>query len=212
MAVGRVHVRPSLGARRDVVNQTGSVAALDAAGTDPAASVGPTQATVAPPGAGAHPTSLHDATRRISADEVRERLRSVADPEIPTVSIVDLGMVEAIEVRDDHIAIELLPTFVGCPAQQIIRDSVIDALAPFGIPVRAEFTFRVPWTSDRISPLGRERLAASGFAPPAELTEVRCPYCLSVRVAMDSAFGPTQCRSLFYCRDCRQPFEAFKPV
>ncbi|MEO8469323.1 MAG: 1,2-phenylacetyl-CoA epoxidase subunit PaaD [Chloroflexota bacterium] len=162
--------------------------------------------------AGARPSPLPDATRRITTDEVRELLRSVADPEIPTVSIVDLGMVEAIEVGDEHIDLELLPTFVGCPAQQIIRDSVIDALAPLGIPVRAEFTFRVPWTSDRISPLGRERLAASGFAPPAVPAEVRCPYCRSARVAMDSAFGPTQCRSLFYCRDCRQPFEAFKPV
>lgn len=163
-------------------------------------------------GAGAGPSSLHDATRRISAGEVRELLRSVADPEIPTVSIVDLGMVEAIEVGDGHIDIELLPTFVGCPAQQIIRESVIDALASFGMPVRAEFTFRVPWTSDRITPLGREGLAASGFAPPAEPADVQCPYCASARVAMDSAFGPTQCRSLFYCRDCRQPFEAFKTV
>lgn len=153
-----------------------------------------------------------DATRRISADGVRDMLRAVADPEIPSVSIVDLGMVEAIEVRNDHIAIELLPTFVGCPAQQLIRDSVVEALGPLGIPVHAEFTFRVPWTSDRITPLGRERLAASGFAPPVEPADVRCPYCRSARVAMDSAFGPTQCRSLFYCRDCRQPFEAFKPV
>ena len=155
---------------------------------------------------------LIDATRRIDAAGVRAILRGVADPEIPTVSIVDLGMVEAIAVRDGGIAVELLPTFVGCPAQQLIRESVIEALAPLGLPVTAEFTFRVPWTSDRISPVGRERLAASGFAPPAEPADVRCPWCASARVAMDSVFGSTQCRSLFYCRDCRQPFEAFKPV
>ena len=143
---------------------------------------------------------------------VRERLRLVRDPEIPTVSIVDLGMVEAIDVSAGCISVELLPTFVGCPAQQIIRASVVEVLASFGLPVVAEFTFRVPWTSDRISELGRERLAASGFAPPGEPADIRCPYCESARVAMDSAFGPTQCRSLFYCRDCRQPFEAFKPV
>lgn len=143
---------------------------------------------------------------------VRERLRLVRDPEIPTISIVDLGMVEAVEVGHDGITVELLPTFVGCPAQQLIREAVLDALVPLGRRVTAEFTFRVPWTSDRISPLGREQLAASGFAPPAETADVRCPYCRSARVAMDSAFGPTQCRSLFYCRDCRQPFEAFKPV
>ena len=142
---------------------------------------------------------------------VREWLRLVRDPEIPTVSIVDLGMVETVVV-DGEITVELLPTFVGCPAQALIREAVLDALAPLGLPVSAEFTFRVPWTSDRITPLGRERLASSGFAPPVEPAAVRCPYCASDRVAMDSAFGPAQCRSLFYCRNCRQPFEAFKPV
>ncbi len=152
------------------------------------------------------------ATAPAGPTAVLDALRLVHDPEIPTVSIVDLGMVEGIEVRDGRIKVELLPTFVGCPAQGIIRDAVIEALAPFGLPVTAEFTFRVPWTSDRISDSGRARLAASGFAPPAEPEDVRCPYCASARVAMDSAFGPTQCRSLFYCRDCRQPFEAFKPV
>ncbi|HEX5591513.1 MAG TPA: 1,2-phenylacetyl-CoA epoxidase subunit PaaD [Candidatus Limnocylindrales bacterium] len=145
-------------------------------------------------------------------DAVREVLRGVADPEIPTVSIVDLGMVERIEVGPNGIEVELLPTFVGCPAQEIIRDAVIQALAPLGRPAIVGFSFRVPWTSDRITPAGRARLAATGFAPPAEPADVRCPYCRSGRVAMDSAFGPTQCRSLFYCRDCRQPFEAFKPV
>ena len=145
-------------------------------------------------------------------DAVRDILRGVADPEIPTVSIVDLGMVERIEVGPDHIEVELLPTFVGCPAQELIRSTVIDALAPFGRPTVVGFSFRRPWTSDRITDAGRERLAASGFAPPAEPAAVRCPYCQSGRVVMDSAFGSTQCRSLFYCRDCRQPFEAFKPV
>jgi ring-1,2-phenylacetyl-CoA epoxidase subunit PaaD len=145
-------------------------------------------------------------------DAVREILRGVADPEIPAVSIVDLGMVARIEVGPHAIEVELLPTFVGCPAQDLIRTTVIDALAPFGRPTVVGFSFRVPWTSDRITDLGRERLTAAGFAPPADPSAVRCPYCRSGRVAMDSAFGPTQCRSLFYCRDCRQPFEAFKVI
>ncbi len=154
------------------------------------------------------------ATRPAPPDEdaVLDILRRVADPEIPTVSIVDLGMVDRIEVGPDRIEVELLPTFVGCPAQDLIRSTVIEALAPLGRPAVVGFSFRRPWTSDRITDLGRERLAASGFAPPAEPAAVRCPYCRSGRVAMDSAFGSTQCRSLFYCRDCRQPFEAFKPV
>jgi ring-1,2-phenylacetyl-CoA epoxidase subunit PaaD len=148
----------------------------------------------------------------VTRDRVREVLRTVHDPEIPTVSIVDLGVVERVAVTPDRIEVELLPTFVGCPALEVIRASVIAALDPLGYPASVEFTWRVPWTSDRITALGRERLAASGFAPPADPADVRCPYCGSDHVAMDSAFGPTQCRSLFYCRACRQPFESFKPV
>ena len=159
-------------------------------------------------GAGGAPVAVPDPDEAA----IRAVLATVADPEIPSVSIVDLGMVERVEVRPDRIEVELLPTFVGCPAQELIRDAVIGALAPFGRPATVGFSFRVPWTSDRISDLGRARLARSGFAPPAEPSAVRCPYCGSGKVAMDSAFGPTQCRSLFYCRECRQPFEAFKPV
>jgi len=148
----------------------------------------------------------------VTRADVLATLEHLADPEIPSVSIVDLGMVLDVHVDRDGIAVELLPTFVGCPALEVIKASVVDALAPLGLPVDAEFTWRVPWTSDRISEQGRARLAASGFAPPAAPEDVRCPYCGSDRVAMDSAFGPTQCRSLFYCRACRQPFEAFKPI
>ncbi|HYL39671.1 MAG TPA: 1,2-phenylacetyl-CoA epoxidase subunit PaaD [Candidatus Binatus sp.] len=144
---------------------------------------------------------------------VRELLATVHDPEIPAVSIVDLGLVERAEVTAaGRIEVELLPTFVGCPALELIRASVAEALAPLGRETSVEFTWRVPWTSDRITAAGRTTLEAVGFAPPADPAEVRCPYCRSDRVVMDSAFGPTQCRSLFYCRACRQPFEAFKPV
>ena len=151
-------------------------------------------------------------TAGVSDATVRDLLATVYDPEIPTISIVDLGIVERVAVTADGIDIELLPTFVGCPALDVIRDAVVEALAPLGREAKVAFTWRVPWTSDRISDRGRARLAASGFAPPADPADVRCPYCQSARVAMDSAFGPTQCRSLFYCRDCRQPFEAFKPI
>ena len=148
----------------------------------------------------------------VTRDAVLAALEHVADPEIPAVSIVDLGVVLDVAVDHDSIRVELLPTFVGCPALEVIKASVIGALEPFGKSVEAEFTWRVPWTSDRITARGRDRLAGSGFAPPAAPEDVTCPYCGSDRVAMDSAFGPTQCRSLFYCRACRQPFEAFKPI
>jgi ring-1,2-phenylacetyl-CoA epoxidase subunit PaaD len=142
-------------------------------------------------------------------EAVLSTLAFVADPEIPTVSIVDLGMVEDVDVADDRIRVELLPTFVGCPALDAIRLAVEERLAPFERPVEVEFGFRVPWTTERITSRGRERLRASGFAPPDEAT---CPFCGSADVTLDNLFGPTQCRSVRYCRSCRQPFESFKTV
>jgi ring-1,2-phenylacetyl-CoA epoxidase subunit PaaD len=160
-------------------------------------------------------------------------LQEVADPEIPTVSIVELGMVERIEVGPEAVAVELLPTFVGCPAVEIIRDAVAARLEAFGRPVRVEMTFSTPWTSDRISPEGREKLRRSGFAPPPQLAAaggpggralpmvdpvfgagapVECPYCGATETTLENVFGPTQCRSIRHCAACRQPFEAFKPV
>jgi ring-1,2-phenylacetyl-CoA epoxidase subunit PaaD len=144
---------------------------------------------------------------------IRAALADVTDPEIPAISIVDLGIVHRAEVGPDGaINVELLPTFVGCPAIEVVKSAVRDRLQAFGRPVEVEVSFEVPWTSDRISEEGREQLRRSGFAPPGDLAAVHCPYCDSARVAMDSLFGPTLCRSLFYCRDCRQPFEAFKPI
>lgn len=148
-----------------------------------------------------------------SVEAIRSALADVADPEIPAISIVDLGIVHRVDVSGDgRILVELLPTFVGCPAIEAIRSAVSERLAAFGRPVDVAISFEVPWTSERITPAGRRHLSESGFAPPAEPEDVRCPYCDSANVAMDNAFGPTLCRSLFYCRACRQPFESFKAV
>jgi ring-1,2-phenylacetyl-CoA epoxidase subunit PaaD len=145
--------------------------------------------------------------------DVRLALTEVPDPEIPVLSVVDLGIIHRVEVGTDGIEVAILPTFVGCPALDIIRASIADQLGSrFGRPVHVDTSFEVPWTSDRISPAGREALKAAGIAPPAAPEDVRCPHCSSADVVMDSAFGPTQCRSLFYCRACRQPFEALKSV
>ena len=157
-----------------------------------------------PPGA--------DRAPPVSEAAVRAGLARVVDPEIPTVSIVDLGLVHAVRVDEREIRVQLLPTFVACPALEMIRAEVQRALAPFGRPVVVEFTFEVPWTTERLTDAGRRSLGAAGIAPPGDPATVHCPYCDSSDVAMDSAFGPTLCRSLYYCRGCRQPFEAFKPV
>ena len=161
--------------------------------------------------------------RRVDPRAVMAALEEVPDPEIPAVSIVELGMVESIDVAADRIRVELLPTFVGCPALEIIRDSVANRLRALGRPVEVVISFATPWTTDRISPEGREKLRRSGFAPPPHLgsarelpmlgeTPVRCPYCGSARTTLENVFGPTQCRSIRHCADCRQPFEAFKAV
>jgi ring-1,2-phenylacetyl-CoA epoxidase subunit PaaD len=148
----------------------------------------------------------------LSPSAVRSILGTVHDPEIPTVSIVDLGLVHDVRVEPDRVVVELLPTFVACPALELIRSTVVDALAVLDRPADVTFTFAVPWTTERLTPAGAAGLRKAGIAPPAEPSAVRCPYCASGRVAMDNVFGPTLCRSLFYCRDCRQPFEAFKPI
>jgi len=176
-------------------------------------------------------TTLAPPAARIAPNDVRAALDSVPDPEIPGVSIVELGMIGDIEVKHGGIRVELLPTFVGCPALEVIRDSIEARLADFGLAVAVDVSFATPWSSDRISPEGRAKLRQSGFAPPppampgralpmlelsgARLpgeTAVICPYCGSTRTTLDNAFGPTQCRSIRHCEDCRQPFEAFKPI
>jgi ring-1,2-phenylacetyl-CoA epoxidase subunit PaaD len=159
-----------------------------------------------------HPFALGLVPADTTLASVRAILADIHDPEIPTVSIVDLGIVHDVRVADDRIAVELLPTFVACPALDVIRSTVADALALLGRPVTVTFTYAVPWTTERLTSRGRTGLRAAGIAPPTDAGSVRCPYCESGRVAMDSAFGPTLCRSLFYCRDCRQPFEAFRPI
>jgi ring-1,2-phenylacetyl-CoA epoxidase subunit PaaD len=151
-------------------------------------------------------------TAPLTTDTIRALLATVHDPEIPTVSIVDLGLVHSISIADEQIAIELLPTFVACPALEVIQSTVLDAVAILGRPVEVSFTFAVPWTTERLTDAGRAGLRRAGIAPPAEPAAVHCPFCAGADVAMDSAFGPALCRSLFYCRTCRQPFEAFKPI
>jgi ring-1,2-phenylacetyl-CoA epoxidase subunit PaaD len=193
MAVGRVHLGAARRSRGDLVSER-------------AIQVGVARVRAGAIGGPGHP--VFDAVDEVG---VRAMLSTIADPELPMVSIVEMGMVGRVDVGPT-IRVGLLPTYVGCPAVELIRSTVTDRLAPFGRPVEVRATFEIPWTSDRITPEGLTALRAAGIAPPTAPADARCPYCDSASVVLDSAFGPTPCRSLFYCRACRQPFEAIKPV
>lgn len=155
-------------------------------------------------------------------------LHDVHDPEIPTISVVDLGVVRSVQTSDNSIRVELMPTFVGCPAVEVMRQSVADRLHEFADDVRVDITFAQPWTTERITPQGRAALRQAGFAPPhlalgaadsdrflsvlPSLPVGECPYCGSRNTSLENAFGPTLCRAIYHCGDCSQPFEQFKEV
>jgi ring-1,2-phenylacetyl-CoA epoxidase subunit PaaD len=153
-------------------------------------------------------------------------LDEVPDPEIPTISVVELGVIRGFTFEDgvgggERLRVELLPTFVGCPAIDIMREQVGERLTALGVAdeVVVELSFAEPWTSDRISEAGREKLRGSGFAPPAAggslltmIDDAPCPYCGSRNTSLDNPFGPTLCRAIYHCDTCHQPFEQFKSV
>ncbi|HEV3464301.1 MAG TPA: 1,2-phenylacetyl-CoA epoxidase subunit PaaD [Actinomycetota bacterium] len=166
--------------------------------------------------------------RTITETDVWAALAEVPDPEIPVVSVVDLGLVHTVELDGERLRVELLPTFVGCPALEVIRASVAERLAGMAPRVEVEMTFAVPWTSDRITADGRRKLRESGFAPPGPAAagaegrplfatigvrpSATCPWCGSADTTLENLFGPTLCRTVFWCNRCRQPFEQFKAV
>ncbi|WP_026575070.1 1,2-phenylacetyl-CoA epoxidase subunit PaaD [Bacillus sp. UNC438CL73TsuS30] len=152
--------------------------------------------------------------------QVLDVLNDVKDPEIDTVSIIDLGMVEEVMAENGVVEIKILPTFLGCPALSIIQKNIENAVKAVEDveKVKVEFINHPPWTSDRISEKGRNGLKAFGIAPPPRLMDsdgswhVDCPFCGSTYVTMDNIFGPTACRSILYCKNCKNPFEAMKPI
>ncbi len=168
----------------------------------------------------------------VDADERRvwDELARISDPEIPAISLVDLGVIGSVSVDASRARIELLPTFVGCPAVEVMRNEVTERIGALGVAgrVEVEISFDPPWTSERITPVGRDRLRRSGFAPPhigpsvpdeaagldelAILPIAECPYCGSRNTTLENPFGPTLCRAIYHCAECLQPFEQMKRV
>ncbi len=159
----------------------------------------------------------------VTAEQVWAALDQVEDPEIPVVSLVDLGVVRDVRVDGDRVHVEFTPTFLGCPALEVMRDRMAAKIAELGAEPDVEVVTDDSWSTDRITPEGREKLREAGFAPPAPrpaetptLLQLqkgfRCPYCGSSDTRLDNLFGPTPCRSIRYCESCKQPFEQFKTI
>lgn len=163
----------------------------------------------------------------LTQQAVRAVLATVTDPEIPTISVVDLGMVETIVVQASapRIRVEMVPTFLGCPALALIQErsrlALTDAFNLVEADVEVEFSLRQAWNTGRVSETGRQRLKAWGMAPPpsvsvsrfvSEQDPVACPICQSHDTEMQNLFGSAACRALFYCRACHNPFEVMKPM
>jgi len=149
-------------------------------------------------------------------------LEEVKDPEIPVLSLVDLGVITEVTIDGSRVRIEMTPTFVGCPALDVMKAEILTVLEKHGIgEVRIDVTFRKPWTSDRISEKGRTALKEFGLAPPPPsmiftqlevLESAQCPRCDGTNTELKTPFGATLCRAIYYCHHCREAFEQFKPL
>jgi ring-1,2-phenylacetyl-CoA epoxidase subunit PaaD len=159
----------------------------------------------------------------VTANDVWAALAEIPDPEIPVVSLVDLGVVKGVAVENGTVHVDFTPTFMGCPALEVMQRAMEARIAELGAVPAVNVRLDDSWSTDDITAEGREKLRLAGFAPPApraagkiELVQLqrgfRCPYCGSTSTKLENLFGPTPCRSIRYCENCRQPFEQFKTI
>jgi len=160
----------------------------------------------------------------VTPEKVWEALGEIPDPEIPVVSLVELGVVKGVEVEDGTVRVDFTPTFMGCPALEVMQREMEAKIVELGAEPEIAVRLDDSWSTDDITAEGREKLRVAGFAPPTprpaagtiDLVQLqrgfRCPYCGSTETRLDNLFGPTPCRSIRYCESCRQPFEQFKTL
>ena len=158
----------------------------------------------------------------ITTEQVWQALEAVKDPEIPVVSVVEMGIVRQVNVDHDHVRVQMTPTFSGCPALQVMRDEIEAEVRRVGAAeVTVETILSPPWSTDWITEEARQKLRAFGLAPPPRhggnlavtfFEVVACPYCDSNNTSVKNTFGSTLCRAIYYCNYCQQPFEQFKAL
>lgn len=157
-----------------------------------------------------------------SLDSVWEALEEVKDPEIPSVSVVELGIIRQVGYQGSRLLVTMAPTFVGCPALDVMRGAIKEHLLEIGIDqLELKIVYYPPWTSDWITSEGRRKLKLIGLASPPQHggdlerfleALVPCPYCESTDTELKNSFGSTLCRAIYFCNNCTQPFEQFKPI
>jgi ring-1,2-phenylacetyl-CoA epoxidase subunit PaaD len=160
----------------------------------------------------------------VTAEQVWNALEEIPDPEIPVISLVELGVIRDVTVEGARVHVSFTPTFLGCPALEVMKRALEETVSALGAEPDVEIVSDDSWSTDRISPAGREKLREAGFAPPApraagqttlvqlQSKAFRCPYCGSTETRLENIFGPTPCRSIRWCESCRQPFEQFKTI
>ncbi len=155
------------------------------------------------------------------APEILHILESVMDPEIPVLNVVDLGVIRDVHVKDNEVTIKLTPTYSGCPAMDVIGDDLQRAFKKANYNTHIALIMSPPWTTDWITPRGRDALEKYGIAAPLEETAdkdvllndkklVKCTHCGSKNTKLVSQFGSTACKAMFQCEDCLEPFDYFK--
>jgi len=155
----------------------------------------------------------------MNKEDIINILSEVKDPEIPVLSISDLGILRAVEYNDDAVEIRITPTYSGCPAMDVIREDIRSVLAKHGLKnVEIKQVLSPAWTTEWMSEAGKQKLKAYGIAPPSsqacssagEDQPSACPHCHSENIELISRFGSTACKALYRCLDCQEPFDYFK--
>lgn len=165
------------------------------------------------------------AAAQLTREQILAWLEEVKDPEVPVLSVVELGVVRDVQVGEAGVIVEMTPTYSGCPALHAMEEDIASTLHAHGVDaVEVRVVFREPWTTDWMSDEAKEKLRAYGIAPPLtdhegdELVPLRrraavpCPFCASHDTTEKSEFGSTACKAIFVCNDCRQPFDYFKAI